>query len=208
MRLFLVVIFFVICNATHVCAQQYGSTTNLPKIDTSYSEPDTTPRIKRAHSPNVAAGLSALIPGAGQAFNKKYWKIPIIYAGFITGYYLNRSLNASYKTYKNLYDQNAKIYTSQNEIPPSDAVVTYNGASYSLGSIQQARDYYRRYRDLTIIGLSVWYALNIIDATVDAYFYEYDISNNLSVKFIPNIIYGGAQLPVYTSLTIRCSFKK
>lgn len=160
------------------------------------------------HSPHKASIYSAILPGLGQAYNKKYWKIPIIYAGFGTlGYFIAWN-NGNYKTlklaYSDLTDDNpdtdsyldleaAKYYNLDNE---SDRNQFKNG-------LNKQKDYYRRNRDLLIISTAGFYMLNIIDASVDAHFFDFDISEDLSFNWEPAMRSVDDQL-VYG---FNCSFK-
>jgi hypothetical protein len=133
------------------------------------SEPGDSTIVKR-HSPSRAAVLSAVLPGLGQAYNKKYWKIPIIYAGVASiGYFIYFN-NSQYLEYKNLY-------IAESELPNPD--------SRYLGLYEDYAQAYRRNRDLSVIGLLAFWGLNVIDANVDAHFFNYDISPDLSLEVKP-----------------------
>jgi hypothetical protein len=145
------------------------------------------------HSPKKASIFSACLPGLGQAYNKKYWKIPIIYGGFATlGYFIrwnNQNYTVSKQAYKDLTDTDPAtdsykklkeiIYFNLNN--PSDVVNLKQG-------LISNQDYYRRNRDLLIIVTIAFYGLNIIDASVDAHFYHFDISDDLSLHVQPIIL--------------------
>jgi len=130
---------------------------------------------EKEHSPRVAMLLSAALPGAGQVYNKKIWKAPVIYVGFAAlGY------GASY--YAELYHNFRSVY----EIALIDTEhSTFTVASqdgYTVADLKARRDFYRKYRDLCYIGGGLWYILNIIDANVDAHFFDFDISDDLTLK--------------------------
>lgn len=145
------------------------------------------------HSPKKASIFSACLPGLGQAYNKKYWKIPIIYGGFATlGYFIrwnNQNYTVSKQAYKDLTDTDPAtdsykklkeiIYFNLNN--PSDVVNLKQG-------LISNQDYYRRNRDLLIIVTIAFYGLNIIDASVDAHFYNFDISDDLTLHVQPVIL--------------------
>lgn len=151
---------------------------------------DMPENAEEIHSPKKAAVYSAILPGLGQAYNKKYWKIPIIYAGFGTlGYFISWN-NKNYKVlklaYSDLVDGNpdtdsyldldaAKYYDLDNE---SERNQFENG-------LNKQQNYYRRNRDLLIISTVGFYALNIIDASVDAHLFDFDISEDLSFNWQP-----------------------
>ncbi|HPE77495.1 MAG TPA: DUF5683 domain-containing protein [Draconibacterium sp.] len=143
------------------------------------------------HSPRKATIYSAVLPGLGQAYNKKYWKIPIIYAGFGTiGYFIGWN-NGFYKTYKLAYsdltddDLNTDSYLDL--LPPGynlDDPTTFN--NFKSGLSKQS-EYYRRNRDLLIISMIGFYGLNIIDASVDAHLFDFDISEDLTMNWQPAV---------------------
>jgi len=139
------------------------------KPDTTFQKKQTS-RITPEKSPTKAALLSAAMPGLGQVYNNKYWKIPILYAGGAFVYYLYDFYSESYNEYNNAYAAflNGKIEQ-------------YNGLR-SDEEFKAARDFYRRYRDLNAIIMVGVYLVNIVDATVDAYLFNFDVSPNLSLR--------------------------
>lgn len=151
---------------------------------------------ERGHSPKKATIMSAVIPGLGQAYNDKYWKIGIIYAGFTglgIGYKIN---NDSMKRYQKALDYRVDGDTNTTDV------------FYPLLSetkIKQERNYYRSNRDRIIIGIVALYALQIIDANVDAHLKEFEINKELSFKVAPHLNYvplGGLR----PSLSLSLSF--
>ena len=133
--------------------------------------------VAKEHSPTRAALLSAAIPGLGQAYNKKYWKIPIVWGGFAAFGYFIKWNNDQYQYYRtNL------IYEVEND--PDFP----NETGLDQSTLRSARDYYRRNRDmLTIYGI-LFYMLQIVDAHVDAHLIEFDVNQDLSVKLQPDYI--------------------
>jgi hypothetical protein len=125
-------------------------------------------------NPRKATKLSALLPGAGQVYNGKAWKVPILYAGFMADIYFIGYNNRRYQVFREAlftFDEGEpNIFPSLNR----DALV-------------RNVDYWRRNRDLTILLLGVIYALNIIDANVDAHLSGFDISDELSLAIEPNM---------------------
>lgn len=121
----------------------------------------------------------SLLPGLGQAYNKKYWKIPIIYAGLIaSAYYINDN-NNQYLNYKNAY-----LIRIDNDPNTTDQ---YDG-QYTEYQLITLKDHYRRNREISILFISLTYILNIIDASVDAHFFNYEINEDLSINLQPTII--------------------
>lgn len=129
------------------------------------------------HSARKATLYSLALPGLGQAYNKKYWKIPIIYAGVGTLTYFAVSHSQNYQKSKEAY-----IYVSTAQTYPINN--DYVGR-YDATQLRSMRDYYRRNLEFTYILGGLLYILNIVDATVDAHFYNFDISDNLSLRLGP-----------------------
>jgi hypothetical protein len=143
------------------------------------------------HSPRKATIYSAVLPGLGQIYNRKYWKVPIVYGGFVTlGYFINFN-NNEYTKYRQAYsdiidnDPNTNSHMSL-KVNPS-LLKPENKADYTE-ALRGAKDGWRRNRDLVVIGTAVFYALNIIDASVDAHFFNFDISDDLAIKWAPGPI--------------------
>ncbi len=125
--------------------------------------------------PNRAAMYSAVFPGLGQAYNKKYWKLPIIYGGSAVLVYF---LNYNNKMYQESRNSLIAIRDDDPRTQPFDPDI-------SETSYERATDYWRRNRDLLIIGAIVLYALNIVEAHVDAHLSGFTIQENLSMKIRP-----------------------
>jgi hypothetical protein len=140
---------------------------------------DTSKTVKDSiipHSARKAAIYSAILPGLGQAYNKKYWKIGIIVAG--TGA-LIYSLNFSQGLYKNYKSELIKRQQNLGDLNPELNL-------YSDANLNELQSYYRRNRDLSIIGMFLLYALNIVDANVDGHLFDFDVSEDLSLKISPS----------------------
>lgn len=135
--------------------------------------------VEPKHSPARAALFSALLPGLGQAYNRKYWKIPIIYAGGAAIAYM---INDNHKAYKAFEEPYSKIKSGEF---PADTAVVVLGRLRKVSTLKEGKDLFRRNQDFWIIAGGVLYLLNIIDANVDAHFYKYDISEDLSLIVEP-----------------------
>ncbi len=150
---------------------------------------------ERVFSPHKASFYSAILPGLGQAYNRKYWKIPILYAGIgAMGYAISFNVKY-YRGYKAAYrdfiiqDPNNKSYLEY--LPPSwteEDLENPQNATWFENALENKKDYYRRYRDLSFIGMALIYVLNIVDASVDAHLSSFDISDDLSLKIDPVLI--------------------
>ena len=131
-----------------------------------------------ATSVKKATTLSTICPGAGQFYNRSYWKVPIVLGGFATMAYMIDWNNRGYKRFKLAYD----LVTDNNDL----TVDEFNGR-YSADFLRNLRNNYRRNRDLCIILTGAFYLLNIIDAHVDAQLKDYDISDDLAVTVEPTL---------------------
>lgn len=146
------------------------------------------------HSPKKAALLSTAFPGLGQAYNKKYWKMPIIYAGFVG---LAYSFNFNQTRYVKFRD----AYKLRLEGKTDNYIDTYTD-----GDLDYLQKTYNRYRDLTVIGASLLYILNIIDASVDAHLFTFDVSDDLSLNLQPTFFNVAQHNQYNTGLTIKMNF--
>lgn len=118
--------------------------------------------------------MSVFLPGLGQAYNKKYWKIPIIYAGLGGFTYMYIFNNQEYTYYRD----NLRAITDNNP-------ATENLTFYNQDQLKVLKDQYKKSRDLAIFGFFAIYALNIIDANVDGHLVSFDVSDNLGVHIDP-----------------------
>jgi hypothetical protein len=137
---------------------------------------------KKEHSPKKAAIMSACLPGLGQIYNGKWWKVPIIYAGFGGLGYLAYSNYTEYKSFLTAY----KISTGDLEpgVTPTELEIQLSQA-YQPSQLQNYKETFRRDFELNCILLAFWYGLNIVDATVDGHLYSYDVSDDLSLAIDP-----------------------
>lgn len=167
------------------------------KTDTiSQSIPDSL-KIKK-HSPKLASIMSAAIPGLGQVYNKKYWKVPIIYAAFVADYFAYSYNQKGYTKYKQAY-----IYRTDSD---SSTIDEFEGILDET-NLKSFRDDYRKYRDLNFIIAAGIYVLNIIDANVDAQLFYFDVSDDLSLKVEPVIGYTAFARNTWSGAHITISIK-
>ena len=146
----------------------------------NYSTNDVS-RIKKATT------LSTICPGAGQIYNRSYWKVPFVIGGFASMVYCIDWNNRGYKRFQKAYSLLADYEANPDNYPdgPTDE---FKGR-YSSSFIKNLKDSYRRNRDLCIILTGAVYILQIIDAHVDAHLKDYDISDDLSLNIEPMIKY-------------------
>lgn len=136
------------------------------------------------HSPKKAAIMSAVLPGLGQVYNKKYWKVPIVYASMGTLIYFIIDYNKNYHIFVNGYNDYIDKDPNTNSFENISRIRQYSDKS---GALKYYKDFYRRWRDLDFLILAGVYALNIIDANVDAHFFHFDVGDDLTFRIKPVI---------------------
>lgn len=142
---------------------------------TTKSETDSAKMayIAKRFNPQKALLYAAILPGSGQVYNKKYWKVPIVYAGFaFLGYYID-FYNDNYRFYRGELFQELNLQPTKTGLPEE--------------SLRTIAGRYQRERDFFIILTGLWYALQIIDAHVDSHLKEFEINPNLQVGIEPTI---------------------
>lgn len=130
--------------------------------------------------PRKAALSSAIIPGWGQVRNGRWWKVPFVYGGLVS---VALALNFNQHYYSKYVKELRYHYYNGTFMDPE-----LNSRNIDTASVQSAVDYYRRNRDLSILGLLGVHAINIIDAYIDAKFFRYDISDKLAFKLEPALM--------------------
>ncbi len=189
----LLLILFLLDEGSHIVAQEATDSIELPITVDSLVIPDTVSTIKLVevadslpskkdkkrektkyynpnHSPKKAAFLSLALPGTGQIYNRKYWKLPIVYGGMGASLYF--------------LVKNAQALKTNNKLL-SDAYAV-NASNISL--IQSNRDITLRNVEVSGIVFGVLYLVNILDAIVDAHLLNFDVSDDLSVQINPHIL--------------------
>ena len=180
MKIFYTLIFLFLLSSAYSQEQPGEKVIKInPDTSTIKQQPDTSKKIK-IYDPKVAARRSAILPGWGQIYNKKYWKLPIVYAGLgISGYVFFDNIK-TYKEYKFAYAARIKAETGI----PADSADYYKLKDLykilSPGSIRTARDEFRRYVDYSALIFVLLWGLNVVDATVDAHLKAFDVSPDLS----------------------------
>jgi len=165
-----------------ICLILLGHTLCAQQDSVILSEPQTvmkTDSVKvHKHSPTTAMLLS-IIPGGGQIYNKKYWKLPIIYACIGTSSYFIYYAAHRMSMYRNEY---INRHTEGNE-----ALLNPNLAQYPDENLITLKNTNQRYMEIAIGITVILYALNIVDAMVDAHFYDFNISDDLSLRVAPDM---------------------
>ena len=147
----------------------HGQTVLSPQDDAKQED------ILKIHSPHKATMYSALIPGLGQVYNKKYWKLPIIYGATGVLIYAFNFNNDQYNKYKNAFSD------------MTAGKISYFEGYTTTDQLSRLKENYLRNRDLNVISLAALYMLNVVDATVDAHLFDYKISDDLSLNVQPTL---------------------
>jgi len=171
---------------------------------TAQSQSDTAKTEKKLNKKAIygnarkATVMSAIIPGLGQVYNRKWWKAPIIYAGLGGFGYLLYYNQGQYAYY-------AKNLKYENDDDPS----TINETNYSSDQLLSEKTRYRKYRDMGFIGCAIIYALNIVDANVDAHLKTFDVSDDLSLRIRPytNVYCTNNSFGIQNGLSLSLNFK-
>lgn len=129
-------------------------------------------------SPTAAMVASMLLPGLGQVYNRSFWKVPIIYGGL--GYLIAEAMDDH-----QMYMRYERAYVAIADGDPN--TVDEFGGKVPLQSLEYGSNYYRRYRDLSLIGIALVYALNIIDAYVDAHLFYWNVNDDVVVRAEPQV---------------------
>lgn len=159
---------------------------------------NTLPEPQKPHSPRKASLYSAALPGLGQAYNRKYWKIPILYGGFGALYYITSENTKEYRKFLEAY----RYVANQDTVPiNNDYVERYNEQQLLSG-----KNLYRRNLEIGYILAGVLYLINILDASVDAHLFFYDIGDNLSMKFEPALLNDPLAARPVTGLSLTLKF--
>lgn len=172
----------------------------VPEMDTiatSVVITDSVPAKKKRDwntwrpNPKRAMWLAIVLPGAGQIYNRKYWKLPIFYGGFIGCLYALSWNGQMYHDYSQAYvdlmdnDPNTQSY---NDFLHLGTTINESNKAHYQEIFRKRKDRYRKWRDLSVFALIGVYALSVIDAYVDASLSEFDISDDLSLRVAPTII--------------------
>lgn len=154
---------------------------------TTVDKPDETtevkvPKAKKPHNPKKATIMSACLPGLGQIYNRKWWKVPIIYAGIGGIGYKSLSNHREYISCLNAYKYKSDPEGYSGPLTQHEKDLAER---YGKEQLQAYKESYRHDFELYTIILAAWYSLNIIDACVDGHLYNYDISDDLSFSIDP-----------------------
>ena len=170
--------------------------TTTQKSNVVTPEDSTKTKVIKPHNPTTALLLS-IAPGGGQIYNRKWWKLPIIYAGLGTsGYFIVTNAQKSIQFRNELF---FRQYNDKEALDP-------NLEQYPIENIIGMRNQYRRNMEIAIGAFTIIYMLNLVDAFVDAHLYDFDISDDLSMKIYPTLNNNLPYTTLTPCLTLRINF--
>lgn len=159
------------------------------KSDSILNDKEKKPVKRWIPDSNKSLWMAMVLPGAGQIYNRKYWKLPIIYGGFVGCAYAltwnTKMYNDYSQAYQDIMSDNPNNDSYKDFIPPY--VDIESNLEYYQNTFKNAKDIYRRQRDLSIFAFIGVYLLSVIDAYVDAELSDFDISKDLSLKLEPTL---------------------
>jgi hypothetical protein len=159
-RLLYIALFFILFGNQNVFSQEIGDVI-IAKDTTKLQEIDPL-------RPSKAAFYSAILPGLGQAYNKKYWKIPLVYGAIGTSMYFYLDNNKKYHSYRDAYKKRLLGLPDEYEYLDDSRLIA-------------AQRFYQRNRDLSLLVTIAFYVLNIVEANVDAHLTQFNVSEKLSL---------------------------
>lgn len=175
--------------------------------DSLMAEERLQPRLKRVPDARRALWLALILPGAGQIYNGKYWKLPIIYGGFIGCTYAllwNQQMYSDYsQAYLDIMDDDPTTASYEKMLPLGYDVTGQEEAFQKI--FKKKKDRYRRWRDWSIFAFIAVYAVSVIDAYVDAQLSSFDITKDLSLSVEPKVFEPEPQHNS-RSVGLQCSF--
>ncbi len=164
--------------------------------------------------------LALAFPGLGQIYNRKYWKLPFVYGGFGGIIYAISYNSSNYNTFMKAYqdftddipETDSYLALIKNADPANydpvlhpDTYIPSNAEWYKERMLRQV-DYFKKYRDLSYIGIAAWYLITVLDANVDASLFNYDISDDLGVAVAPLPMSLQGQILLGLNVSLRFSF--
>ncbi|MBK6264732.1 hypothetical protein JKA74_06760 [Marivirga sp. S37H4] len=185
MRCIFLLILFSSCYTLPLFGQEEDSVMildNSETVVTSEEDIETFRELEPEHSPRLAAMYSAAIPGLGQFYNEKYWKIPIVYSLGVFAAFQIKSNHQNFMLFRNAYI-NIVDGNPTNDIE----LQRFYDRGLTTESIERRVERFKRDRDYWIILAGLFYVLNIVDATVDAHLREFNINPDLSIKVEPTL---------------------
>ncbi len=170
-------LFFILFSVFSLNAQKKSKDTLIVEERISFKRPNPNPL-----APSKAAFYSAILPGLGQAYNKRYWKIPIVYAAIGTGVYFYIDNTNEYNRYRDAFKRRLAGFTDDEFYDLNGDNVAGAAPDVSEQALRDAQEVFQRNRELSLLITVGLYLLNIIDANVDAHLQQFNVSEDLSFK--------------------------
>ena len=200
-----IVLLVVLCFNYSVSAQTENDSITTSLEDVNVIKGDFKKRKKiDPLRPAKAAFYSALLPGLGQAYNKKYWKIPIVYAAIGTGVYFYVTNNNQYNRYRDAYKRRLAGYTDDEFYGTNTDGTPLSTPRISNDGLIRAQRTLRRNKELSLLITFGLYALNIIEANVNAHLLQFNVDENLSLR--PHFKYNQMENTSDLGVTLKLSF--
>lgn len=198
-KFLLALLLLLFCNFGFSQDKKEETKTTIAKEEVPLVMKDSTSRKPiNPLSPSRAAFYSAILPGLGQAYNKKYWKIPIVYGALGTGIYFFVKNDKEYNRFRDAYKRRLAGFTDD------EFYGAGTSPQISDEALIRAQQVYRRNREVAMLVTIGLYALNIIDANVDAHLMQYNIDDNLAVK--PHFKFNEMEQTTDLGLTLNFKF--
>ncbi len=196
----------------------YSKNTQLDSLQTTIGDSkanviDTLTKrsvFKHKIVPRIATIRSMILPGLGQAYNRQYWKLPLVAGAFVTLGMIAKYNNDRYQKYRDYYWTVSIHPDDPSYTPPSTVPVTYeDGITRELDANQLKRivDGFRRNREFTYIGMFVAWAFNVVDANVSAHLRTFDVTDDISLKIKPGFDFNPYQNNLVAGLSLTFHFK-
>ncbi|WP_430967774.1 DUF5683 domain-containing protein [Spongiimicrobium sp. 2-473A-2-J] len=188
-------LFFLLCALSGISQEKGQNTQELDSMETDLRGKgivvDSIVKRKiNPLAPSKAAFYSAVLPGLGQIYNRRYWKVPIVYAAIGTGVYAYVFNNNEYNRFRDAFKRRRAGFTDDEffDLTPDNGV-TPTTPDFSDEALQDAQERFQRDRDLALLITIGLYALNILDANVDQHLKQYNIDDDLSLDIRPFLDY-------------------
>ncbi len=187
-----IIVFLILICSTYCFSQKDSAT-----VETSYRLLSTN-KIYNPLSPSKAAFFSAIFPGGGQMYNKKYWKVPIVWGALGTSTYFYLNNNSEYKRYRTAYKLRKSGLQDEFTLDDGTEIISKTG-------LERAQKTLRGNRDLSILSTILIYVLQIVEASVNAHLLQFDTSDSLTIN--PTLVNDPIKIDVPTiGLRLKYSF--